>query len=794
MKKLLFIAAFILVCMNVMYGQKKGIKDTSLVSNAVLASCPQSLLGCNFNNWPNPLKGSAITYSAPVNGNCYDGTASTQWECISTQANQTWFYVRIITSGNIRFVFNNSSGVDVDGILWGPIANGDISQACSISQTTPLFCDYSVSPTVELPCTTHSDLCGGTVPSTLAVQAGQIYVMCILNYANQPTNITIGQPIGGSVYYSQESQQIQIEHFKVNNGNISNRVSLKNAGSEDSGVFKVCADGAISSLFKINTTIPNLKARIAQDPFEINTSLYGKFAVSSFSNGVYEITFKHPDYIADISQYTQYNIELYSNDNPSVVVSSYPLRVHPAPLLMVHGLWSKGTPLDASCFVNLEQELSGSSAYNINTNIVTTKLFRQANYFATNDATFATNSGVVPNYLSSLINYLTSEGYAVSKCDILGHSMGGILSRQYLQSNQYQNNIHKLMTLNTPHSGSQMANFLANPLNTGDALCEYIREIMSGNPSGASCQSGAVTDLGVNSSAIATLNNGTGLVKVVPSHAIATTFPSDVIADGLSRVSKVGVIAELISIGLSIIFQNEDNDLVVPLSSQKGGLPTNAFSQPSFFAPHSSQGFSSVIEQVKYLLGEPTSSSVFTMSGFNPPVLSYGIPSNNVMASTNNATINIAQPVNNIRINRGNDLVFQISATNVTGINVAIDYDEDEVISYKTASNTANFTVYIDNEFAIGKHNVIAVGKTSNGSTVSQKISFEVVDCVGQYNPLEGNLTQSYYQAEDLIITNGQIPFGQNIQMTAGKSIELKPGFVTDPYTIFSAKINNCNN
>ena len=119
--------------------QEKGTnqKDTSLVSKSILSQLALSAIeGCNFANWPNPLKGSSITYSAPLNGNGYDGTASTQWNCISTRANQTWFYINVLTDGILKFRFTNSSNVDVDGIIWGPVSNNNLSNSCLVSQSS----------------------------------------------------------------------------------------------------------------------------------------------------------------------------------------------------------------------------------------------------------------------------------------------------------------------------------------------------------------------------------------------------------------------------------------------------------------------------------------------------------------------------------------------------------------------------------------------------------------------------------------------------------------------------------
>ncbi|NBB20425.1 hypothetical protein GVN20_13750 [Runella sp. CRIBMP] len=173
---------------------------------AALSTCESPIIGCNlFFTLPTSqlvCSNTSITYPGPVGNNCVDGTTNTSWDCISTRNNQTWFYVKALTTGTLRFNFTNSANVDVDGIIWGPLPNNDFSQACNLTTQTPLACDYNGDANVELPCVTHSSLCGGTVVNSgISVQAGQIFIMCILNYANTNTNITISQPTGGSVQY-----------------------------------------------------------------------------------------------------------------------------------------------------------------------------------------------------------------------------------------------------------------------------------------------------------------------------------------------------------------------------------------------------------------------------------------------------------------------------------------------------------------------------------------------------------------------------------------------------------------
>lgn len=45
----------------------------------------------------------------------------------------------------------------------------------------------------------------------------------------------------------------------------------------------------------------------------------------------------------------------------------------------------------------------------------------------------------------------------VSKVDLVAHSMGGLISRSYIEGENYQNNIDQLITLGTPHKGSPKA-------------------------------------------------------------------------------------------------------------------------------------------------------------------------------------------------------------------------------------------------------------------------------------------------------------------------------------------------
>lgn len=58
--------------------------------------------------------------------------------------------------------------------------------------------------------------------------------------------------------------------------------------------------------------------------------------------------------------------------------------------------------------------------------------------------------------LKTKIDSITSDT-KISKVDLIAHSMGGLMARQYIEGDNYGNNVDNLITLGTPHHGSPKA-------------------------------------------------------------------------------------------------------------------------------------------------------------------------------------------------------------------------------------------------------------------------------------------------------------------------------------------------
>ncbi len=143
-----------------------------------------------------PFCGGIAQYAANSDGTGSgagpQAPAGPNYDCLGTQSNPTYFSVTIDQAGSIDFTLDNTSGNDIDFILWGPF-NGlsAASNACDSMGTGGVWgdvadCSYSISGQEQV-----------TVANT---QVGEVYILMVSNYENTPTNIFSTSNIGtGSI-------------------------------------------------------------------------------------------------------------------------------------------------------------------------------------------------------------------------------------------------------------------------------------------------------------------------------------------------------------------------------------------------------------------------------------------------------------------------------------------------------------------------------------------------------------------------------------------------------------------
>ena len=188
-------------------------------------------------------------------------------------------------------------------------------------------------------------------------------------------------------------------------------------------------------------------------------------------------------------------------------------------VLLVHGLGSDESGLDG-----IYQTLKSDYLPGIQ--------LMKADYKSSNRNHFKYNtftSKVIDSHVRKLYHRLLDIKRIVSsKYDLVGHSMGGILSRMYAgSSTDNYGRVNRIITINTPHGGSQLANL----------GIQILEELLSGKAGGtaqltgflsAFIEKGAVKDLCVGSSAIDDLNKDDNRCIGIPVHTVGSALDSDI--------------------------------------------------------------------------------------------------------------------------------------------------------------------------------------------------------------------------------------------------------------------------
>lgn len=184
-------------------------------------------------------------------------------------------------------------------------------------------------------------------------------------------------------------------------------------------------------------------------------------------------------------------------------------------VILLHGLYSSSV-----CWSRARDYLLESGSY-------TPMQIVNASYKSSNTVSFDDNTyryQVVRRNMDNLYAQLSAAGIASSRYDLVGHSMGGILSRKYAQEID-SCHVNRILTFDTPHSGSSFG-ILPEKLNiraldvvlSTAGIKVAINDLLA--------EVGAVHDLNPSSAAMAKLNSPQMVAKAagIPCHAVCNVF------------------------------------------------------------------------------------------------------------------------------------------------------------------------------------------------------------------------------------------------------------------------------
>lgn len=233
----------------------------------------------------------------------------------------------------------------------------------------------------------------------------------------------------------------------------------------------IAADGVAQLLVRIAGAPPNERflllvtegsvANIALSP-----SFQSTVSLTADSSGIAFVVYKSPTDFARsstdnvISRVVTLNYSSPDN-NPSVIVGDSPITVVRPPVVLIHGNWSNST--------------QDWQFFQFAVSPPPVQIYR-ADYSAFLDkGVSAAASAVLPQVHQMVEAFkqgaLTVDGFtmpvAAVQADLVAYSLGGLVSRALVKRPFYSNTfnyakgyVHKLITLDTPHLGSELATAL----------------------------------------------------------------------------------------------------------------------------------------------------------------------------------------------------------------------------------------------------------------------------------------------------------------------------------------------
>lgn len=338
------------------------------------------------------------------------------------------------------------------------------------------------------------------------------------------------------------------------------KVTTKTPGTVTAAVLSDQCAGAVPSscpvapsaaewggLLETNGTYVNIKQALASDP-----DGPGPLGPMAF------FIFQAPaDFVVNQTHAGDYQrssyLKITADDRPDRPVFREVILRRP-PVLLIHGLWSN------------------PGAWN-NFDLAENKYYvRRIDYSADNGGRVLEIAEKVTPRISQILREFTQDtSVAAAQVDIVAHSMGGLVARalaaraDYLRPQNFGKGwVHKLITIDTPHRGSELASFLSK----AGPFCRGFFEL-SGRP-----VAGAIEDLAVGSSLDLLLDRPRkGLIAAHALTGLANTNQEEgtarsPIALFLQQPGICGPILGTLYSGTFRTLFNSPSDLIVSAASQ----------------------------------------------------------------------------------------------------------------------------------------------------------------------------------------------------------------------------------
>jgi hypothetical protein len=419
-----------------------------------------------------------------------------------------------------------------------------------------------------------------------------------------------------------------------------------------------------------------------------NKTFEGKINLEEKTDDSRIFKLNHPDYVYGDKFNDEFTLSLFDTRS-QCICDTQKLEVYPAPLLLIHGINS-----DPSAFNNLRVAFIFNYLFRgakYLTGDPRTIFLWDLNYSNSTDEHISKNARLLTKTINKMKEfYKVHKQIPLGKIDVVSHSMGGLMTRFYVQDSSFNNDINRFITINTPHQGTQFANYgtLCNPHGNDQKCKDVICKVFGG------CLTNlAVQDLRTDSDLIRKINSNSINDYNILSHAIVSHSiePNDFKSDFLQFCLEEF---------RNDLYNGEQNDLVVPLSSQLGGLDGFFKSEFPNLSHLESTDNAQVIKRVYDLLNIADLKNNFSKKWFKNGSLTFKCP-NGSEPNIGTNDIDIPAVNSNFIFGQPIQINYQIP-TNYTDYSVLSNLKLDQV-----SRTSCNVNAW-DN--SLGYHKIFAIG------------------------------------------------------------------------------------
>ncbi|MBI3259103.1 MAG: hypothetical protein HYZ54_06495 [Ignavibacteriae bacterium] len=354
-----------------------------------------------------------------------------------------------------------------------------------------------------------------------------------------------------------------------------------------------------------------------------------------------------------------------------------------------------------------------------------------------------------------------NKDFATVRADIICHSLGGIVSRsmpyyfptRYFENTYGQGKIHKLVTNDSPHLGSELCSWLYNDwYNSSPVTRVWIDKMFGSNAfdrpnyPGDPISGGAVKDVQVGSPFLKDLLKPEEVKFQPPIHTVVSIASAAQVSENESKISKVAiaVLFNLANTNFFDVFGSQKHDLVVSESSQRAvSIFDNEPTRATYFndvthstgfelqLPIISDESQSAVKEID-LLNAPVNSPLFSTNGIKFSINNDGDSKqffihnedNNksdakpTQAVVSSSALNFSSPLNGSKIEAGSTVTLGLQAS--SGVKLSKIILSAFSVMAVDSTEPFEFQITIPANSALGAMHFYAAGFDSSGVAIDK--------------------------------------------------------------------------